>query len=118
MWRDAGGQVRRGGDRLDAVPVLVQQVPGLVEGSSHRAAAGAEQVGESVVGQAEAQVEHRGHDAVGEGEDRWPAGAGLVPGVAGGWLRARCSRWACRRAASWPHRNVKTSWWAQLGSNQ
>src|SRR6266576_6420848 len=24
VWRDAGGQVRRGGDRLDAVPVLVQ----------------------------------------------------------------------------------------------
>ena len=35
-------------------------------------------------GRAEAQVEHGGHDAVGEGEGRWPAGAGLVPGVAGG----------------------------------
>ena len=84
MWRDAGGQVRRGGDRLDAVPVLVQQVPGLGEGSPDGGAAGAEQVGEGVLGQAEAQVEHSGHDAVGEGEDRWPAGAGLVPGVAAG----------------------------------
>jgi hypothetical protein len=36
-------------------------------------------VGESVVGQAEAQVEHGGHDAVGEGEGKWPTGAGLVP---------------------------------------
>jgi len=83
MWRDAGGQVRRGGDRLDAVPVLVQQVPDLGERSPDGGAAGAEQVGEGVVGQAEAQVEHGGHDAVGEGEDGWPAGAGLVPGVAG-----------------------------------
>jgi len=66
------------------VPVLVQQVPGLGEGSPDGGAAGTEQVREGVVGQAEAQVEHGGHDAVGEGEDGWPAGAGLVPGVAGG----------------------------------
>ena len=64
--------------------VLVQQVPDFGEGSPDGAAAGAEQVGEGVVGQAEAQVEHGGHNAVGEGEDGWPAGAGLVPGVAGG----------------------------------
>jgi hypothetical protein len=40
-------------------------------------------VGEGVLGQAEAQVEHGGHDAVGEGENGRPAGAGPVPGVAG-----------------------------------
>jgi hypothetical protein len=57
-------------------------VPGLGEGSPDGGAAGAEQVREGVVGQAEAQVEHGGHDAVGEGEDGWPAGAGLVPRVA------------------------------------
>jgi hypothetical protein len=44
---DACGQVRRAGDRLDA-PVLVQQAPGLGEGSPHRGAAGAEQVREGL----------------------------------------------------------------------
>src|SRR6266700_3422013 len=80
---DACGQARWGGDWLNVVFVLVQQVPDFGEGSPDGAAAGAEQVGEGVVGQAEAQVEHGGHDAVGEGEEWWPAGAGLVPGVAG-----------------------------------
>ena len=65
------------------MPVLVQQVPGLGEGPPDRGAAGAEQVGEGVLGQAEAQVENGGHDAVGEGKDGWPAGAGLVPDVTG-----------------------------------
>jgi hypothetical protein len=35
------------------------------------------------VSQAEAQVERGGHEAVGEGEDGWPARAGLMSGVAG-----------------------------------
>jgi hypothetical protein len=65
------------------VPVLVQQVPDFGEGSPDRGAAGAEQVGEGVVGQAQPQVEHGGHDAVGEGEDGWPAEAGFAAGVAG-----------------------------------
>jgi hypothetical protein len=77
-------QFWRGGDRLDAVFVLVEQVPDLGDRSPDGGAAGAEQVGEDVVGQAEAQVEDGGHDAVGEGEDGWPARAGPVPGVAGG----------------------------------
>ena len=64
--------------------MLVEQVPDLGEGSPDGGAAGAGQVGEGVVGQAEAQVEDGGHDAVGEGEDGWPARAGPVPGVAGG----------------------------------
>src|SRR5262249_11178409 len=80
----AGGQAGWGGDWLDVVFVLVQQVPDFGEGSPDGAAAGAEQVGEGVVGQAGAQVGHGGHDAVGGGGEWWPAGAGLVPGVAGG----------------------------------
>ena len=79
-------QGRRGGDRLDGAPVLVQQAPGLCEGSPDRGPAGAEQAGEGVLGQGQAQVEHGGHDAVGEGEGERPAGAGLVPGVAGGMV--------------------------------
>ena len=80
---DACGQAGWGGGWLNVVFVLVQQVPDFGEGSPDGAAAGAEQVGEGIVGQAQSQVEHGGHDAVGEGEDGWPAGAGPVPGVAG-----------------------------------
>jgi hypothetical protein len=74
------------------VSVLVQQVADLGEGPPHRGAAGTEQVGEGVVGQAEAQVEHGGRDAVGEGEDGWPPERGLCRASPAGWLRARCSR--------------------------
>jgi hypothetical protein len=72
------------GDWLDDVSVLLQQVPGLCEGSPDRGAAGAQEAGEGVFGQGQAQVERSGHDAVGEGER--PTGAGLVPGVAGGMV--------------------------------
>jgi hypothetical protein len=84
VTEDGTVQAGRGGDWLDAVPVLVQQVPDLGESPPHRGAAGAEQVREGIVGQTQPQVEHGGHHALGEREERGAAGAGLVPGVAGG----------------------------------